>query len=75
MTGTIRVFVNERPVEVPAGSDGRAAVRAADPQLSRSLTDGSAYLTDGRGIETSPDLPVQAGAILRVVISHRSPSD
>jgi hypothetical protein len=72
MSATIRVFVNERPVELPTGSDGRAAIVAATPELASALAAGTALVTDGRGIEMSPDLPLQAGAILRVVVSSRS---
>jgi hypothetical protein len=72
MPAAIRVFVNERAVELPAGSDGRTAIVAAAPELAPALAAGTALVLDGRGIEVSPDLPLEAGAILRVVISSRS---
>jgi hypothetical protein len=68
---TIRVFVNAGMVDLPAGSDVGSAVRAFDPELDRQMGCGAAYVTDGRGIEVSPDAPLAAGAILRVVIRSR----
>jgi adenosine deaminase len=64
---TDRVYVNERAVDVPAGSSAGAAVHAADAELAAAVTGGQAYLTDGRGIRIEPDEPLSAGAILRVV--------
>jgi hypothetical protein len=58
-------------VDLPAGSDVGSAVRAFDPELDRQMECGAAYVTDGRGIEVSPDAPLAAGAILRVVVRSR----
>jgi hypothetical protein len=63
--------VNERPVDVAPGSSAAAAVRAADAELGAAIAAGRAYLTDGRGIRITPDTPVAAGMILRVVRSAR----
>lgn len=71
MSQTIRIFVNARAVDIPAGADAEAAVRAFDPALERQIASGSAYVTDGRGVQISPASPLSAGAILRVVISSR----
>lgn len=68
MSDSIRVFVNATVVDLPAGADAAAAVGAADPGLLEKLTGGSAYLTDGRGIELDPATPLAGGAILRVVV-------
>lgn len=67
MTTPIRVYVNERPVEVPPGSDVLGAVRASEPALAAALADGAAYVTDGRGVALDPHAPLAAGSILRVV--------
>jgi hypothetical protein len=67
----IRVYINERPVNLPRGADVHAAIAAADPALGEALTSGRAYVTDGRGIRLVPDAPLSAGAILRVVVSAR----
>jgi hypothetical protein len=68
----VRVYVNERPVEVPAGAPALAAVATLDGDLGTAVSDGRAYLTDGRGIRLAADLPLAAGAIVRVVRSARS---
>ena len=67
----MRVFVNAVPLEVGTGADVRAAVLALDPELERKLAGGSAYVTDARGIEVSPDATLSEGSILRVVVSAR----
>lgn len=68
---TIRVFVNASAVDLPAGADVREAVRAFDTQLDASIARGTAYVTDGRGIEIDPASPLASGAILRVVVRAR----
>ncbi|HEU4588552.1 MAG TPA: hypothetical protein VFS11_07890 [Gemmatimonadales bacterium] len=73
MSDPIRVYINERPVNLPRGADVQAAVAAADPALAEALVGGRAHVTDGRGIRLGPDAPLAAGAILRVVISARRP--
>jgi hypothetical protein len=67
----MRVFVNAVPLEVDTGADVRAAVGALDAELERKLTGGSAYVTDARGIEVTPDTKLSEGSILRVVVSAR----
>jgi hypothetical protein len=65
--GSIRVFVNERPVSLPAGASALDAARAHDPALAERLAAGTASLTDARGLPVDPAAPVAAGAILRGV--------
>jgi hypothetical protein len=67
----MRVFVNGVPLEVDTGADVRAAVRALDAELEQKLAGGSAYVTDARGIEVTPDATLAEGSILRVVVSAR----
>ena len=67
----MRVFVNAVPLEVDKGADVRAAVLALDPALERKLAEGSAFVTDARGIEVSADATLAEGSILRVVVSAR----
>jgi len=67
----MRVFVNAVPVELDTGADVRAAVRALDAELEQKLAGGSAYVTDARGIEVTPDATLAQGSILRVVVSAR----
>ena len=67
----MRVFVNAVPLEVDTGADVRAALRALDAELEQKLAGGSAYVTDARGIEVTPDATLAEGSILRVVLSAR----
>jgi hypothetical protein len=71
MKETIRVFVNAGPLDLPSGSDVAQAVRLFDPALERQIASGTAYVTDGRGIEIDPTSPLEGGAILRVVVRAR----
>lgn len=68
----MRVFVNEKPVEVPRGALVRDAVAALDGALARLLDAADAYVTDatGRALDAA-DLVGEAGAVLRVVVSAR----
>ena len=74
MTGVIRVFVNAGAVDLPAGADVGDAVRAADPALAEKVASGTAYVTDGRGIEIDTCSRLAGGAILRVVVRARARS-
>ena len=67
----IRVFVNASAVDLPAGSDVVQAVRAFDAAMAASLANGTAYVTDGRGLEIEQTSPLASGAILRVVVRAR----
>lgn len=67
----MRVFVNAVPLELDSDADVRAAVRALDAELERKLAGGSAYVTDARGIEVTPDVTLAEGSILRVVVRAR----
>jgi hypothetical protein len=71
MSDTIRVFVNASCVDLPAGADVGAAVRAFDVALERQIAGGTAYVTDGRGIAIDPAARLEGGAILRVVVRAR----
>ena len=71
MSDIIRVFVNASPVDLPAGSDVAQALRAFDATLEPRIATGTAYVTDGRGIEIEPAARLSAGAILRVVVRAR----
>ncbi|HEX5385850.1 MAG TPA: hypothetical protein VFW66_04035 [Gemmatimonadales bacterium] len=68
---SMRVYVNERPLEMPPGADVRAAVRTADAALADAVEAGRARVSDGRGIDVALDAPLAAGSILRVVLSAR----
>jgi len=71
MTESMSVFVNGSLLNLPQGADVAAAVRAFDPALDSRIAEGSAYVTDGRGIEISSAAPLAGGAILRIVVRSR----
>jgi hypothetical protein len=71
----VTVFVNERPVSVPAGSPAAAAVAAFDVGLAERVAAGEGHITDARGIELPADAVVHAGSILRVVVRARQSAD
>ena len=75
MTDTIKVFVNASALDLPADADVAHAVRAYDPSLEAGLAVGSAYVTDGRGIEMALDAKLTSGAILRVGVRARQGDD
>jgi adenosine deaminase len=67
----MRVFINDKPIDVPAGSRVRDAVAAADAGLA-GLLESAAYVTDAAGRPVDPGDPVgEAGAVFRVVVSAR----
>jgi hypothetical protein len=75
MDSLIRVYVNQRAVDLPAGSCARDAVARAEPGLLSARDAGELLLTDGRGLPLPPDAPLQAGAILRAQRSARRAAD
>ena len=73
MTAPLRVFVNEKAVEVARGARVRDAVAARDPGLAAQLTSGAAFATDARGLPLDADDAVgESGAVIRVVVSART---
>ena len=71
MSELIPVFVNDRAVRMASDCVLADAIAASDPDLARAVRDGSARVTDGRGIALDPGAGVYPGAILRVVVSAR----
>jgi adenosine deaminase len=70
----MRVFINDKAVDVPRGARVRDAVAAADAALARLLEGegGGAYVTDSAGRAIDASDPVgEAGAVFRVVVSAR----
>ena len=71
MSELIPVFVNDRAVRMAAECVLADAIAAADAELARAVREGTARVTDGRGIALDPGAAVYPGAILRVVVSAR----
>jgi hypothetical protein len=70
----MRIFINDKPLDVAPGTSVRGAVEAFDPALAFDLG-GRAQATDGRGIALLPADVLHAGSILRVMRSARQAGD
>jgi adenosine deaminase len=72
MADNLRVFVNERPVEVARGASVRDAVATFDRSLADLLAAEAAYVTDAVGRTVDAGDPIrESGAVLRVVVTAR----
>jgi hypothetical protein len=71
---SMRIFINEKPFDLPPGATVRDAVEALDPDLASELG-GRAQATDGRGIALAPADALSAGSIIRVLRSARQADD
>lgn len=69
---SVRLFVNESGVDVPAGSTVADALHAFNPALAERIGAGDGYVTDARGIAVPLDAPVGPGTILRAVPGGRA---
>lgn len=69
----VRVYVNGRGVDVPAGCTALDAVRHADVELAARVKAGDRAIADSRGLPAAPDSPVFGGAIYRIVSSRLAP--
>ena len=74
-SGTMRIYINERPFDAGGEFTVLSAVRAFDGELADRIDAGVAYVTDGRGIRLAGTEPVGQGAILRVVTRSRTASE
>lgn len=63
----IRVFVNERGVSIPRGSNALDAVRAHSETDATELAAGRARLTDSRGLPMMAESIITGGTIMRVL--------
>ena len=71
MSSTVRVFVDSRRLDVPAGTTAIDAVRAVDPSAADSVIQGARVITDSRGLPIACDTLAHGGAIYRVVAARR----
>jgi hypothetical protein len=67
---TVRVFVNARGHDVPAGASALDAVRIADPAGADDVAAGTRLITDSRGIVVPPETPAYGGVIYRLVANR-----
>ena len=71
MTESIRVYVNGRGVDVPAGACAIDAVRAWDNMSADQVMAGDRALTDSRGLPIEPSERLVTGSIVRLVSGRR----
>ena len=68
----LRVYVNEQPFTLPAGSTVAEALAVFDPALAAGTPP---TVTDGRGIALPLDAPLTGGAIVRVLRAGRNTNE
>ena len=68
----IRVFVNERGVDLAPGATALDAVRARDAADGERVAAGERQITDSRGLPVAADAAAYAGAIYRTVGARRA---
>jgi hypothetical protein len=71
MTDSIRVYVNGRGVDVPAGSTAIDAVRVLDAAIADQVDAGDRAITDSRGLPLELSEVLVAGSIMRIVTGRR----
>ncbi|MFI5227783.1 MAG: hypothetical protein ACHQWU_01865 [Gemmatimonadales bacterium] len=64
----VRVFVNGKGVDIPAGSAALDAVRAWDAVMADEVSAGGRIITDSRGLPLDAAAAMSAGSILRVIV-------
>lgn len=64
---TVRVYINARGIDVPAGSSVVDAVQLVDAAEAEAVIGGSRAISDSRGLPVPTETPVYAGAIYRVI--------
>ncbi|MDQ6690015.1 MAG: hypothetical protein M3Z18_05855 [Gemmatimonadota bacterium] len=75
MTETVRIYINAKPIDVPASSTAIDAVEALDAIQAAAVRSGERLITDSRGIVTANNSPVHQGAIFRIVRARQSSDD
>lgn len=67
MTGTVRVFVNGRGLDAPAGGTALDAVAVHSAADATAVREGQLLVTDSRGLPVPADTPLFNGALFRLV--------
>ncbi len=70
----VRVYVNERGVNVARGARAVDAVRAHDADDAARVASGERAIVDSRGLPIASDSPVHGGAIYRTITARREAS-
>jgi hypothetical protein len=75
MSDTVRIYINARPIDVPATATAIEAVEAWDETQAVAVRSGERLITDSRGIVTANTTPVHNGAIFRIVRARQNAGD
>ena len=67
MTDTVRVFVNGKGLDAPAGGTALDAVQVHDAADAARVRDGAVLITDSRGLPVGPDSSLFNGALFRLI--------
>ncbi len=67
MSATVRVFVNGRGLDAPAGGTALDAVAAHSGADAEAVRAGTLLVTDSRGLPISADSPLFNGALFRLI--------
>lgn len=67
MTDTVRVFVNGRGLDAPAGGTALDAVAVHSAADASAVRDGALLVTDSRGLPIPADTPLFNGALFRLI--------
>ena len=67
MSGTVRVFVNGRGLDAPAGGTALDAVAVHSAEEAAAVRAGSLLVTDSRGLPIPADTALVNGALFRLI--------
>ena len=67
MTDSVRVFVNGRGLDAPAGGTALDAVAVHSAPDADAVRDGALVITDSRGLPIPADTPLFNGALFRLI--------
>ena len=67
MIDTVRVFVNGKGYDAPAGGTALDAVSVHSAADAAALRSGALLVTDSRGLSIPADTPLFNGALLRLI--------
>ena len=67
MTTTVRVFVNGRGLDAPAGGTALDAVSVHSVADAAAVREGRLLVTDSRGLPVPADTPLFNGALFRLI--------
>ena len=74
MSPTVRVFVNGRGFDAPAGGTVLDAIQVHSARDADAVRDGALLVTDSRGLPVSTDVPLFNGALFRLVPNRQRDS-